>query len=228
MRTLYILYAALAIAFLNSCTLHKNINYRKEPTPSKESVQYNFQNYREYKKQETQYYQYVLKNNSVKIEKDNTAPIEKEKPNQAQPNHRKDLIQVLENKGLKPCKLVEKALKKSDQCDTLYTSIEIIEDPVEESKPKKGLLKNKSKEYRQSFWQGFFRIVSIVYFTTLSLTNFHLFTILLPTSICLLASICYPIWWKRGYLDNPYAKIATFIAAYGGLLANILWIILYL
>jgi len=49
-----------------------------------------------------------------------------------------------------------------------------------------------------------------------------------PTSICLLACICYPIWSKKGYLDTPYAKIATFIAAYGGLFANILWIILYI
>ena len=195
----------------------------------------NISNYREYKEQELKYYQYVLKNNGEKFEKNKYNAISdnppkkseeiKEKSTSEVVNHKKELIEVLESKGLKPCKFVEKALKKKI-CDD--STNKTIEDPDEESKPKKGLLKNKSKEYRQSFWEGFFRIVSIVYFTTLSLTNFHLFTILLPTSICLLASICYPIWWKRGYLDNPYAKIATFIAAYGGLLANILWIILYL
>jgi hypothetical protein len=209
----------------------------------------NINNYREYKEQEIKYYQYVLKNNGEKFDIHTDTPKKEEKKPQSiiddtplkkeeEPkdnykqeaiNHKKELIQTLESKGLKPCNFVEKVLKKGVCPDTLDKSTEIKKDPVvEESNPRKGLLKNKDKEYRRWFWQGVFKIISSIYFIFLAITNFQLFTMIFPTSICLLACICYPIWWKRGYLDTPYAKIATFIAAYGGLFANILWIILYI
>jgi hypothetical protein len=200
----------------------------------------NINNYREYKEQEIKYYQYVLKNNGEKFEKikynsiDDVSPKKseeiKEKSTSEVINYKKELIQTLEDKGLKPCKFVEKVLNKNICSDSISKPIETKDDPVEESKPKKGLLKDKDKdkEYRNWFWQGVFKIISLIYFTFLAITNFQLFTMVFPTSICLLACICYPIWWKRGYLDTPYAKIATFIAAYGGLFANILWIILYI
>ena len=144
-------------------------------------------------------------------------------------NPKQELIQSLEQRGLKPCRLVEKRLEKKPCTDTLDKSTRIEAAPgVEEPEPKKGLLKNRDREWRQWFWQVVFKTVSVVYFTFLAITNFQLFTMIFPTAICLLACICYPIWWKRGYLDSRYAKIATFIAAYGGLFANILWIILYI
>ena len=221
-----------------SCKTYKDLVV-VENSVVDEGHKYNVQNYREYKEQEIKYYQYVLKNNGEKFEKINYNTIDdeplkkseeiKEETNTKVVNHKKELIQVLESKGLKPCNFVEKVLKKGVCPDTLDESTEIKKDPVvEESNPRKGLLKNKDKEYRHWFWQGVFKIISSIYFIFLAITNFQLFTMIFPTSICLLACICYPIWWKRGYLDTPYAKIATFIAAYGGLFANILWIILYI
>ena len=45
-------------------------------------------------------------------------------------------------------------------------------------------------------------------------------------SIVLLLVFCilYPSWVKDGYLDTWYLKIAVAIAAYGGLIANVVWI----
>ena len=225
----------LIILFLfTSCVTQKDIitNQQFNEIINKEN---SINNYREYKEQEIKYYQYTLKNNGEKFEKikyntiDDVSPKKsegiKEKSTSEIVNNKKELIRALEDKGLKPSPFVEKALKKKI-CDD--STNKTIEDPDEESKPKKGLLKNKSKEYRHWFWQGVFKIISVIYFTFLAITNFQLFTMVFPTSICLLACICYPIWWKRGYLDSRYAKIATFIAAYGGLFANILWIILYI
>lgn len=228
----------VTIVFLvTSCVTQKDIitDQQFNEIINKEN---NKNNYREYKEQEIKYYQYVLKNNGDKFEKNNHITIDDDPPKKSEEikekstsevvNHKKELIEVLEGKGLKPCKFVEKVLNKNICSDSINKTIEIKDDPVEESKPKKGLLKNKDKEYRHWFWQGFFKVISSIYFIFLAITNFQLFTMVFPTSICLLACICYPIWWKRGYLDTPYAKIATFIAAYGGLFANILWIILYI
>ena len=39
--------------------------------------------------------------------------------------------------------------------------------------------------------------------------------------------ICWPFWLQDGYLDTWYLKIATFIAAYGGFSANLVWYIRY-
>lgn len=52
----------------------------------------------------------------------------------------------------------------------------------------------------------------------------HLFH-LLPIFLCLGFSILWPFWLIDGYLDNLYLKIVTFIAAYGGLTANLIWYI---
>ena len=45
-------------------------------------------------------------------------------------------------------------------------------------------------------------------------------------SIVLLLVFCilYPSWVKDGYLDTWYLKIAVGIAAYGGLVANVVWL----
>ena len=235
----------LMLIFLSflSCQTYKDVLIVENKTISEESV-YNVQNYREYKKQEIKYYQYLLKSNGENFNKNtynpkkeekkpqsiiDDTPSKKEKSTLEVINHKKELIQTLESKGLEPCNFVEKVLKKGVCGDTLDKSTKIKKDPIEEElNPRKGLLKNKDKEYRHWFWQGFFKIVSSIYFIILAITNLQLFTMIFPTSICLLACICYPIWLKRGYLDSHYAKIATFIAAYGGLFANILWIILYI
>ena len=236
MKRSYLILVLVFLSFLSCKTYQETIVI--DNSVVEETNNYNKQNYREYKEQEIKYYQYVLKNNGEKFEKIKYNTIDDDPPKKSEEikeetntkviNHKKELIQVLESKGLKPCNFVEKVLKKGVCPDTLDKSTEIKKDPVEESEPKKGLLKNKDKEYRHWFWQGVFKIISSIYFIFLAITNFQLFTMIFPTSICLLACICYPIWWKRGYLDTPYAKIATFIAAYGGLFANILWIILYI
>lgn len=228
MRTLNILCVTFAVALLNSCNLHKNITYKEEPKISTESVHYNRQNYREYKEQETIYYQYVLKNNSVKIKKDNEVPSKKEKSTSETINHKKDLIQTLENKGLKPCKFVEKRIKKEMYIDSVHLSEAEKERLVNDEETTSPKIKKKARERCGNLLTTVGKILSTGYFIFLAFTNFQLFTMVFPTAICLLACICYPIWWKRGYLDTPYAKIATFIAAYGGLFANILWIILYI
>ena len=45
-------------------------------------------------------------------------------------------------------------------------------------------------------------------------------------SIVLLLMFCvlYPGWVKDGYLDTWYLKIAVGVAAYGGLIAYIVWL----
>ena len=45
-------------------------------------------------------------------------------------------------------------------------------------------------------------------------------------SIVLLLMFCvlYPGWVKDGYLDTWYLKIAVGVAAYGGLIANVVWL----
>ena len=222
------------VMILFSCGSYKEVGISYNESNKVVGNYDNISNYRKYKEQEIKYYQYVLKNNGEKFDRRTDTPLKKseeikEKSTSEVVNHKEKLIQVLESRGLKPCLFVEKVLNKKICSDSINKKMEIKDDPVEkESKPKRGLLKNKDKEYRHWFWQGVFKIVTVIYFTFLAITNFQLFTMILPTSICLLACICYPIWWKRDYLDTPYAKVATFIAAYGGLFANILWIILYI
>lgn len=226
MRTLFTI--VIGIMLLVSCSLPKPVILERDSDISVEANQWNCQNYREYKKQEILYYQYVLENRGDRIKKRKEDSKKEEVFTSENINHKKELIQTLEKRGLKPCRLVEKILNRRI-CSDSATQVNLIEDdPIEESKPKQGLLKDRDHEWRHWFWQGVFKILSTGYFIFLALTNFQLFTMIFPTAICLLACICYPIWWKRGYLDNPYAKIATFIAAYGGLFANILWIILYI
>ena len=45
-------------------------------------------------------------------------------------------------------------------------------------------------------------------------------------SILLLLAFCilYPSWVRDGYLDTWYLKIAVAIAAYGGLIGNVVWV----
>lgn len=226
MRTLFQIVVGLGL--LVGCSLPQPVILERDSDISVEARQWNRQNYREYKKQEILYYQWVLENRGDQIKRMEEDSKKEEVFASENINHKKELIQTLESKGLKPCRLVEKVLNKRICSDSATWVNSIKGDPVEESKSKPGLLKKKDPEWRRWFWQGVLKILSAGYFIFLAFTNFQLFTAIFPTAICLLACICYPIWWKRGYLDNPYAKIATFIAAYGGLFANILWIILYI
>lgn len=45
-------------------------------------------------------------------------------------------------------------------------------------------------------------------------------TIALMLTFCIL----YPVWVINGYLDTWYLKIAVGIAAYGGFIANVVWV----
>ena len=49
---------------------------------------------------------------------------------------------------------------------------------------------------------------------------FDVASILLMLTFCIL----YPSWVKDGYLDTLYLKIAVAIVAYGGLIANVVWL----
>jgi len=40
------------------------------------------------------------------------------------------------------------------------------------------------------------------------------------------AAVLYPSWWKDGYLETLYLKIAVAVAVYGGLVANIAYLII--
>lgn len=46
-------------------------------------------------------------------------------------------------------------------------------------------------------------------------------------SIALLgtAAVLWPFWLKDGYLEDWYPRIGSFVAVYGGLIANIVWLI---
>jgi len=228
----------IIILFLvTSCVTQKDIitNQQFNEIINKEN---NKNNYREYKEQEIKYYQYVLKNNGDKFEKNNHITIDDDPPKKSEEikekstsevvNYKKELIQTLEDKGLKPCKFVEKRVKKKMYSDSLHLSVNEREILINDEKTTTPKIKKNTRERCGNLLSTIGKIISTIYFIILAVTNFQLFTMIFPTSICLLACICYPIWWKRGYLNTPYAKIATFIAAYGGLFANILWIILYI
>ncbi len=47
-------------------------------------------------------------------------------------------------------------------------------------------------------------------------------------SIILLSVGCilYPSWWREGYLETAYLKISVAIACYGGLIANIVYLVM--
>ena len=49
-----------------------------------------------------------------------------------------------------------------------------------------------------------------------------------PITLSLVACFLYPKWIREGYLDTPYLKIAVFVAAFGGLIANLWWLFLFL
>ena len=224
-------YLVLVLVFLSflSCKTYKDVVVVNNDR-SKEDTSYVKQNHEKYKEQEIRYYQYALKSNGEEPEKLITD--KKEEPivntNSEVVNHKKELIQTLENKGLKPCKLVERTIKKRMYEDSVHLGTEERKTLIKDDKNTSPEIKSKVRAKCGGLAITIGKILSTVYFIFLAITNFHLFTMIFPTSICLLACICYPIWWKRGYLDTPYAKIATFIAAYGGLFANILWVILYI
>ncbi len=39
------------------------------------------------------------------------------------------------------------------------------------------------------------------------------------------AAVLWPFWLKNGYLEDWYPLIGSFVAIYGGLIANIVWLI---
>ena len=39
------------------------------------------------------------------------------------------------------------------------------------------------------------------------------------------AAVLWPTWLRDGYLDEWYPLIGSFVAIYGGLVANIIWLI---
>lgn len=49
-----------------------------------------------------------------------------------------------------------------------------------------------------------------------------------PITLSLVGCLLYPKWIREGYLNTPYLKIAVFVAAFGGLIANLWWLFLFL
>lgn len=53
----------------------------------------------------------------------------------------------------------------------------------------------------------------------------------IPITLLSISSVLYPIWWMEGTLDGDnifeeiYLKVGVAIASYGGLIANIIWMI---
>ena len=202
---------------LVACGIQKKTNNDIIGVKKLNNSVYNKQNYREYKEQELIYYRYTLERKCDTrrgVESVEEEPIVKQK---------EELIKSINSKGIKPSKFVKKITNKRNDTDSVNINEEV--SPIENiDKPTESNLKSKLRAISSLT----LRFVSYTYFILLAIFNFPLFAIVFPTTICAIGCICYPIWWKRGYLDTPYAKIATFIAAYGGLLANVIWIILYL
>ena len=240
MKKSYLVLVLIFMSFL-SCKTYKDVVVVENSVVGEEN-KYNVQNYREYKEQEIKYYQYVLKHNGEKFDKYTDTPKKEEKKPQSiiddtplkkdeDPRnvHKQELIEILENKGIKPPKFIIKNINKQVCSDSVNTEIKkdsLVEDVNQNNG--RGLFKNRSKEERIWIWQGITKVLMSVGFIILGILNPSLFSIVFPTSLALFACICYPFWWKRGYLDTRFVKIAAFIAAYGGLFANILWIILYI
>jgi hypothetical protein len=224
MRQFKIIYILLLVIIFNSCGLHKNLKSNESHLDDLVNQDYNAQNYREYKEQELIYYKYTLERKKDIRKGEEKKPKKSEETEVISNTKQKEvLINVIESKGIKPPKFIEVIINKRSNIDSVNINEELptIEN-IDES------TKSNFKHKLKAISSLTLRFVSYTYFILLAIFNFPLFVIVFPTTICAIGCICYPIWWKRGYLDTPYAKIATFIAAYGGLLANILWIILYL
>ena len=240
MKKSFLVLVLIFISFL-SCKIYKDVLVVENKAIIKEN-KYNVQNYKEYKEQEIKYYQYVLKNNGEKFDKHTDTPKKEEKKPQniiddnplkkeEEPRdaNKQELIEILENKGIKPPNFIRKTIDKEVFVDSVNVVIKkdsLLED-IDQNNGR-GLFKNRTKEERIWIWQGVTKVVMSIGFIILGILNPYLFSIIFPTSLALFACICYPFWWKRGYLDTRFVKIAAFIAAYGGLFANILWIILYI
>jgi hypothetical protein len=48
-------------------------------------------------------------------------------------------------------------------------------------------------------------------------------------ALLFLSTMCvlWPFWLTNGYLEDWYLKITTFVVAYGGFTANLIWYIQY-
>jgi len=102
------------------------------------------------------------------------------------------------------------------------TSIKPVNDtPKEESKDP--FQKNK-KSRNKKITKGILYMLGI----GLLFYNYGWFLILVPLVMCLIAVISYPKWIKEGYLNTPLLKILVFIAAFGGFIANLTWLILFI
>jgi hypothetical protein len=54
---------------------------------------------------------------------------------------------------------------------------------------------------------------------------FNNITSILSIILLLVGCILYPFWWINGYLDTTYLKVSVAVACYGGLAANIVYLI---
>jgi len=97
----------------------------------------------------------------------------------------------------------------------------VNEEPKEEVKDP--FQKNK-KDRNKKITKGILYILGI----GLLIYNYGWFLILVPLVMCLIAVISYPKWIKEGYLNTPLLKILVFIAAFGGFIANLTWLILFI
>jgi len=55
--------------------------------------------------------------------------------------------------------------------------------------------------------------------------NLNLISSILAIILLGTAAVLWPMWLRDGYLEDWYPRIGSFIAIYGGLVANIIWII---
>ncbi len=54
---------------------------------------------------------------------------------------------------------------------------------------------------------------------------FNNITSIISIILLLVGCILYPFWWIEGYLDTIYLKVSVAVACYGGLSANIVYLI---
>jgi len=55
--------------------------------------------------------------------------------------------------------------------------------------------------------------------------NLNLISSILAIILLGTAAVLWPMWLRDGYLEDWYPRIGSFIAIYGGLVGNIIWII---
>ena len=133
------------------------------------------------------------------------------------------ILEKISHDAINKNKVVVDYYKESDISPKIEIN-KIDKDVKDISKEQKKKIIKSKKENNKSIikWSIILSVISIFIISpTLGI-------VITPTILTLIACILYPIWLKKGYLDNIYLKLSIFLAAYGGLIANFWWLMIFL